>query len=353
MYLIIGVLMIVVFFWYLDIKSIRRWDKLTSICLIIFLSIISGIRYDVGRDYISYQNAFYIGEFNGVRECLYWGINYIVKLCGGEFYVVTFIIAIITNVFIYIGLKRRNKNSYFITIALLIFACTSWVTTFNLMRQGVSVAIFFFCSTYIKEKNFKRYLFWIIIGSGFHSSMILLLPLYFIDKIRINVISYISILICAYIIVYTGGARILLSKILEYITMYSYYSQSAHIFNTNRSSGFGVLVNVIISLIVIILTNKSLDRECPLEKQYYLYSIILSILGIDTYMYGRLGIYFMPFIIVVLPIAIKNIIDKNMRIIVTILMCASLFVLYANQIINPSPESKIKYKTIISNYTNY
>lgn len=340
--------MILAYLLFLDQRNSKRVDTILSKIVLVALTVIAGIRYDVGVDYLGYEHGFYMQSFE-INEPLYWLLNKIVWSIDGEFYWITLIMAFLTNIFIYLGLKKRYVSCRGVTLGLLLFACTGWTATFNLIRQGVAVAIFFYASIYIREKNLKKYLCWMIIGAGFHNSILLLLPLYFFKRYKIGIIVYLGTVIMVYGIVYSGSSRGLLNYLIKFINGYSGYSGSSHIMEAARASGLGVMLNVILSVIIMIFCSRKIDNEkFNNEKNYYLFGIILSILAIDTYMYGRIGMYFSIFSVIVIPIAIQTIKDKNLKFVIGFILIMSIFLLYGKETFSPSPASKLEYKTIFT-----
>jgi len=231
-------------------------------------------------------------------------------------------------------------------LAIMVFASSSLFVFANIMRQGLAIAIFFYCSTFIKERKKMKYFSYIIIGSGLHISMLFLIPFYYLNKINISLKSYITYIGISYFLVYTNFS----SKIFQFIVGISPYASkyvgNNSIFTENASVlSIGVLLRVCISLIILSFSNK-FDKSLNIEKSYYQLGIIINILSISTYMFGRIGIYFQIFDILMIPMLIKSIQNKNLRIIILGATIFLITVLMINELIVNPEERNLIYKSI-------
>lgn len=57
---------------------------------------------------------------------------------------------------------------------------------FSLIRQGVAICIVFYSYKYIKEKNFLKYIFYILLAFFFHKSAFIMLFAYFLQFLRLK-----------------------------------------------------------------------------------------------------------------------------------------------------------------------
>lgn len=354
MYIIILITLILsmIFFDY-----IKKLNEKKIIIAIFFggLAIISGIRYNVGIDYMSYFNLFQINPYKNnlleaFPEYIYWGINSIIKEIGGEFYWVTLIMASITNYFVYKGIKIRKLELNYILLSILIFISGFWLSSFNIMRQCVSVAIFFYASIFIKEKRLIKYIIYIILATGFHKSSLLLIPLYFISSVNINIQTYILLIITAYGIVIGNFSQKILSYLANYLPGYQSYMYSKNIFTDDVNIfAFGVLANIIISLFILVFTEKKIDNNFKIEKNYYMYGCIINILSISTFMYDRIGIYFRIFEILIIPLGISLVKNKKDKQIIALIIISCFVILYIKSTLGANPSTLITYRTFWNN----
>lgn len=332
MYYILWLMLIVGILIALYISTNNKFSKgysWISISLMIFLTLLLGIRYGVGLDYFSYENTFKQTIDIHPVEAIYNTIAYGVNLITGEFFYVTLIMALITNYFIWLGLKKRKIERTYEIVAILIYTCEYAFIFANLMKQGVAVAIFFYCSTFIKERKFLKYLFFILIGTGFHSSMILLIVLYFIPYIKINNKLYICAIFLIYSLLAVGVAQSILNFLTQYLVGYEHYYNSELIFAKDVDLlSLGVLIKLLLSIVLLMVAKNKSMISLNMEVNYYKIGIMFNILSISSFMFDRIGIYFAIFSIVAIPELINKI-NKKDRIIfvgVTVIIFTSLFI---------------------------
>lgn len=161
-----------------------------SIFIVLFC--LMGFRYGVGQDYFfTYVPIFQEVLLTGTVSNVEWGYIFLNRICS-----------IITKDYALIFLLTA-----FIFVSFIIFACkyydSSWVLmitifvaggyylySFNVMRQSIVIAMFFFSLRFIDEK--KPFLYFLVngIGACIHITGLLYLPLYFILNRKYKTIVY-------------------------------------------------------------------------------------------------------------------------------------------------------------------
>lgn len=163
-------------------KQKKHLSRLVCLTLIAF----SGFRYFVGTDYEGYWKMFHKIVLDGRYYNIEWGYYWLVKLVnafGGTAQLVFLVFSIITIYFIYKFIEYFSEN---VELSWLVFICIGpyFLSTFNGMRQWLVVAVFAYSLRYIKEDNLKKYLALNIFGCLFHYSAVILLPMYWLLKIK-------------------------------------------------------------------------------------------------------------------------------------------------------------------------
>ena len=344
MYYVFLGLIIYIFSLSILTKKNKVFSEILGVLILSFFTVMVGLRYGVGIDYFSYENMFNLYYDAFKSEPIYSFIMYIIKNTTDKFYHVTLIMAFITNTFLYLGLKKRNIKGVYLLLALLIYFSNMGAIFMNAMRQGVAVAIFFYASTYIEKKSFKKYIFFILVGAGFHMSALLFIPLYFIRPVFNKKRYYCSILAC-YSFVYFNIAIILINFIASKIPMYSHYHNS-HFFKnaSNNILALGVMLNVIFIGYLIVYNKKKYNYEL----NFYLLGTLINILALSTFVFDRIGIYFFTFGIVAIPKIIKDIKNNRTRKLAFGLAIA-IAIIYFSQVYLIHPESSsLYYRSIFS-----
>lgn len=159
------------------------------ILLISLLILFSGTRFETGNDWTAYVDAFNrIPPFEDLcsnpelfvvsrMEPGYFILNSIVKSFGGSIDVVFLISSIVTVSLLFVAL---NRCSFFCFLAILLYMRYGYLQA-NMMfvRQGIAISIFFISLKYVEERKFFKYVTINIIAILFHTSLYVVLPLYF------------------------------------------------------------------------------------------------------------------------------------------------------------------------------
>ncbi len=326
-------------------KKIYQFSEIIGILILLFITFMIGLRKEVGIDYSTYEFAFNFRYNKFVYEPLYSILMYVIKKTFDKFHYLTFVMSLITNIFIYLGLKKRKVEGSYLILAIYIYISNVGLIFMNLMRQGVAVAIFFYASTFITERNFKKYFAFIMIGAGFHFSMILLLPLYFFPRIRLTKLIYVIAVITCYFMVYIKITPKLLNFFAINIPMFSKYYNHEYLFNSQINLlSLGVILNIIF-IFILLCTHRDFTK-IDQETTFYLLGTLFNILSLASFMFDRIGIYFFINGIVSIPILIRNISNNKVKLVISIL-CVMVTSCFFIQTLFLNPESlNLKYESI-------
>ena len=153
---------------------------------IIICSIILGYRYDVGIDhltYLDYYNKFlYLGAKIGTsREYGYDLLNYICARIGcspGVFFSLTVFIQ-----FTLIYYSFRSKTNFLVLIYFFYMTTGQLFGSLNIIRQAMAFSIFLYIIKYIESRKLVKYLVGVLIAFSFHSSSLILIPIYWLPPV--------------------------------------------------------------------------------------------------------------------------------------------------------------------------
>lgn len=192
-----------IFLFFGSVLELFQYKKKTPVFTIIAgvaLIVLGGFRYYVGADYPAYKNLF-VGfsiytEYSDVfkkalfsksKEDIEWIfvlINKVIFDLGMPFYMVTFVMALIT-----VSLKLSTVYKFSplpILSTLFYFMPVFFFEDSGQMRQGIGIAICVFSFRYIVERNLMMFLLCIYLALGFHKTSIVFLPAYWLVKIPMN-----------------------------------------------------------------------------------------------------------------------------------------------------------------------
>lgn len=179
------------FFKSFKIKKVYLEYGLLFLSMLPFI-LISGLRRDIGYDY----DQTYQPYFNSVAkdtwrppaglfsELGYYYVNKLVAVLGGGYVWLFLSIAVITIVPFWIGFYKQSKN---ICMSITMFFCGEmFFLSMDAIRQFIGLAIVFYAFKYVEKQSFLKYSVFVLIGCQFHKSIIIFLPLYFLQYIKMS-----------------------------------------------------------------------------------------------------------------------------------------------------------------------
>lgn len=273
-----------------------------------FLSVLllCGLRFFVGNDYDGYFDIFHwVKEGRDVYvETGYYFINRVFSYSNIGYIYVLFVACLITLCFIFKVMVRENILFYGI---FFIFTTGLLIMTNDQVRQGIALSIFLYSIKFIENRDFVKYLIVIVSASIlFHFSVIVLLPLYYIGKIKLSPKTWLFLILLFTVLSLKGIFNSILFLILEYIPIYQKYKHiPGQLVAGEVSTGLGILYHVVIILPVALYSNR-INR--PVITNIVLLGLISFLISKDFLITKRLAFYmlFTDFIALSLLFKIKS-----------------------------------------------
>lgn len=228
--------------------------KVAAFYAVIFLLVVSVIRYGIGIDFFSYQD-YYEEISNGGYIKVEYGFIILSELSnflglGFQGVVAGYsILTILLLTFFY----SRFSNNFLLTIYIFTMLPILYLSSFNVIRQFLTVAIFAYSINYILEKKLFIYILSILFAAFFvHKSALLMLPMYFILTRNLNGINY-SIIIFLYMVSLQFIDFIVLKLGFSGIYLNGEYK--------NTGVNYLVFVYLLVFIYIFILKNKLINHR--------------------------------------------------------------------------------------------
>lgn len=228
---------------------------------IILVSLLLGLRYNVGIDYLAYKEIYEVDISNDLKwsienretEILFTVICVFLHKLNIPYYGMFIIMAIIPLYFFYSSFKRTN---YLLVLGIICLILSGVLFMYlNIMRQGIAFFIILYAIQYIIKKSFVKYAFWIIVASGFHITSLLFLPFYYLKNtqkflFRNRIIAIILFLLS---IIFSGKfVSVVLSLAMPFLEeTYIQYINLIEDWNMSEGTGLGMIVQRISDLCLI------------------------------------------------------------------------------------------------------
>lgn len=283
------------------ISSLLKKSRVRYMLFVLVILILAYFRYGVGPDYFSYNFLFSRLSDNVVYEFLYGidsqeiGFRLIgsfLKKIGINYQQYIAIFATINIYFISKTIKKYSKKPI---LSMTLYYCFYYfVWTFSGIRQGVTLAIgIYFLLQCIENNNAVKIFIVTIILASIHITSIILIPLYYLSKIKLTrnqlvVISSLSILVG---MIPLGNV---LSK-LQWITLINrasiYWDHSSGIINIFDFQTLGRLFFLTVALFYYDEYSKESDISNKIIKIYILSLSIYFVLKFSEGTASRISLY--------------------------------------------------------------
>lgn len=284
---------------------------------IIVYTLIIGLRYDVGTDYLLYKQTYLFSTYPkadfiasndfGSFEIGYSALIYLfIKL--GFSYVSLFLATAFLQIFFLYKFSRKYK---YISVWLFFFFITSstFFDSLNAMRQSIAFFMFLCTLTYIEEKKLVPFIIGIFLISLFHRSILIVLPFYFFinKKLFNNRLVTASFILGAFLLSQPLN-DLIWNKLFPYIRgLLSGLSDASYlekrddltIAENSSSLGLAKFIYLVLDLIIIyyITRMRSYYKQFNIEIFYNFYIIGAFIYYLCAYSITlvRLNMYFANF----------------------------------------------------------
>jgi len=298
-----------VFFAYLTKYKHFKWGfKASFILIFIFLA----LRYNFGNDYKGYLQAFidinkyetidYFDKMNHYEPGWIF-LNRIFKPYG--FFAMTAVLAAINCIIYYqLIIKYLPIKFYWLAVFLYIFNPDFMLIHSSAMRQSIAIGLFVFSFDYLYKKDAIRYFLCIGLAYIFHTSALILLPVYLLGFVnrKINLASGIIIIfIFISLFIFRNNISLNLNQFIEsYFNRYETYEGGVKL-----GTGLGFVYSLIL-FFFILYYDRFQQKETALLFKLSIIGFLIKPLGFIIMLIGRVGMYFTPATIIVYPILFMN-----------------------------------------------
>lgn len=168
--------------------QVTRQQMCNRICLLaIFLILfaLSACRQNVGNDYAKYVEFMHLVRSNAYVPTEP-GFNLLVKIIYGisgfENYLLVFAVYAFVTIFLFLLAIYEQSDEFPITWFLFMML-GYYFQTFSTVRYYLALAIAFYSMKFVVRRQWGRFILLVVLGSFFHKSLIVVLPLFFLASL--------------------------------------------------------------------------------------------------------------------------------------------------------------------------
>jgi hypothetical protein len=297
---------------------------------------IAAMRFEVGYDYILYANLFNDVRLMSESELMTWfiekGFALPIKIMAdvsSGFQIMFVLIAFVIILGVMLLIYRRCAVPWVGVTAFLVFGL--FFNSLNFMRQFIAAVFIAFALFYVAKNRFFRFAGLVFLASAFHFSALLLLPFYFVMKIKLNYVS-LAVMLAGSAVVY-----IFVTPLMNIVTNYHYTGYDPAV-NVEAASGLtpAYTVSFAVLFILAFLLRKMISRRNPhtntlLMAMYF--TFFFSLLGTAHGILSRLALLFIVAPVLVLSAEVYEVLRELIRLTFKdakkkMLICASVVSLF-------------------------
>jgi hypothetical protein len=300
-----------------------RKKVISYVFLVIAVSlpvIIAGVRYATGSDFFSYINGFekiklgYSVRWEGL-EYGYVLLNAFLARLGFSSQSIMFATSLIILSFTIKALLKR-KAVGLVAFGFLTFMLLFYQSSFNVVRLMIAVSIFLYNVSNIEKRNLLKYVVFTFIAAGFHISVLITFPLYWIFnyfKIEESVIRR--------ILLYVGIALLILffdsilAWILSFISLESvnYYVKYVSSVNKDINNSLSLAVKRFVLYLPLLVPGILFNKNCKeVDSSFSIYYsifaigvIIKSLASFQITYVDRIAEYFLIVAVMIIPVYMR------------------------------------------------
>lgn len=167
--------------------TVSRQQACNGLCLFFIFAVLFGVsacRLNVGNDYAKYVEFMHLiacdaysyvpteAGFNALVTVLY-------ELAGGENFLLVFAVFAFFTLWLFLKAMYEQSDSFGWSF-FLFMAFGFYFSTFNTVRYYLALAMALYSVKYVLKKEWGKFILLVLLGSAFHKSMLVVIPLYFL-----------------------------------------------------------------------------------------------------------------------------------------------------------------------------
>lgn len=278
----------------------KKYERVAGAVVFFLLFLLAGFRGRyVGRDYTVYEkyfsmfvysNKYTIDYLDFFEPAFYFIPTISYFLFGKMFLLGCFAIFALLGVYLKLKAILQFSNSFFLSIVIYAGGLF-YLHEMTQIRAGVASGILLLSMKPIRDRNFPRFLLYMLSACFFHYSSLLFLPIYFLNHKKFNIKLYSIILLSALTIAILKINLLQISSSIPFAMKLEMYAQRGRTSELNIFN-YGFLISFIM-LLLLILRQKIIQQYNPyflvmlniffFSIVFYLVAHPIPVLAIRTY----------------------------------------------------------------------
>ncbi|MGL5989232.1 EpsG family protein [Cetobacterium sp.] len=293
----------------------KKESQLVKLNTILFMFVtaifilVCGLRSNIGDTYFykhSYNLLVLTGDTMGY-EAGFIKLMKFLTLISSDSQILVFVVAVITNLFIMLSLRR--EATYFELTTYLYITSGYYLVTMNGMRQTMVAGVFFYFGVkFIKEKKMLEYILLVLGLTLFHKSVVFMLPVYFLAREKPFSKKILTLILGTVFLTLTFSS--FAGAVKEVSGEYGHYIDS---FNEGGAN----ILRAAIDSVPVILAYIYREKLAQNWKYSYIFinlstlNFVFMILALENWVFARVGLYISISNYILIAYILKNCISQN------------------------------------------
>lgn len=270
--------------------------------IFLYLTLLMGLRYEVGGDTINYMNFWETQQgishwkftFKGYFAPGYSLLTAFSYTLSSNYFVFQFIHSILFNILLFVFFSRNTKYR-FASLFVVFFLVYLYFAT-EILRESLAVLVFLFNSKNIEKRRWIRYYLGVALSCMFHYSAIILFFVPLVTRIRFNKF---YILLCVIVLIFSA----LLAHVFDGFTNLPFINNKLSSYIEEGSQGkladtMRVLRLFVFPTALAVLYKYGMHTKIRYENYIAIYALLgLASLFVPT-IFSRLTNYFIIFYLI-------------------------------------------------------
>ena len=343
-------------------KSHKQQISWVAVFMLLF---ISGFRtMSVGSDLPHYRWCFdriaenhsifagdpYYGKF-------YLILNWLCSIFGANDISFTVLLLCVSAINIFLVVYIAKTMSPDISLTMFLFMCMDiFIPSLSMLRQSVAVSFVILSFMFLHKRRFLQFFACVLLGSLFHESAIIILPIYllnFIPHTKNSVWAYLAIIIG--FIVFAIFDDVIVKWVCIIFDFHYYWSYK--MMGEKMTAMSNIKYTIFIAVFMFFWIYKiycdrkhiELDRKYQTCLNFYFFVALVSIYNIISgrlFIVSRIIYYFTWSIILLVPLFLKSIKNKKTRTILTVLVIVAGLLYLSTVVVLRDQFSVMPYDTV-------
>lgn len=318
---------------------------------ILVASLVSGLRYGVGTDFFSYEQWFrhfltYPINWNNYQDISFTILIKSLQLFTDNPQLLFLVSAFMTNLLVMLFIKK-NTDLYDLGFFLFI-TLYFYYSSLNIMRQWIAISIFLYSLKYAFDKKIIKYFLLVLLASTFHASALLMLPIYYIFRLKVNIINIFVIFIISFIIAFNFNAIIIkLATLLPFLNADRYIAYFDSSFATSGGGGWAYSIILVTIFISMVFCRNKYELNIKYGNKHLIllvFATVFSFFAPSSMIFSRVQLFLMPIAIICIPNLVKIQKPKVRVLLTTFIILIGTLYMYRTLLINggePLPYNNI------------